>query len=177
MSKAFTKESDEDLDEVIPEPRDVLPEGVKNYVTPVGAKELQDNLRKLEQFISSDKAQKEKLSSIVEGSSLSPRNRVESLNRRIRFLQNRIANMVIVDPNSQEKDKVLFGATVAVVDSDGNNVVYKIVGVDESSPTDGKVSFISPIAKALISAREGDIVRLELPEGGKEMEILSISYT
>ena len=76
MSKAFTKESDEDLDEVIPEPRDVLPEGVKNYVTPVGAKELQDNLRKLEQFISSDKAQKEKLSSIVEGSSLSPRNRV-----------------------------------------------------------------------------------------------------
>ena len=85
--------------------------------------------------------------------------------------------MVIVDPNSQEKDKVLFGATVAVVDSDGNNVVYKIVGVDESSPTDGKVSFISPIAKALISGREGDIVRLELPEGGKEMEILSISYT
>ena len=67
-------------------------------------------------------------------------------------------------------------ADATVADPEGNEKIYKIVGVDESEPSEGKISFISPIAKALISAREGDVVRLDLPQGSTELEILEIEY-
>ena len=84
--------------------------------------------------------------------------------------------MVVVDPSEQEQDSVHFGATVTVADPEGEERVYKIVGVDESDPKSGKVSFISPIARALISAREGDTVTVELPGGTTELEVLEIGY-
>jgi transcription elongation factor GreB len=168
MSKAFTKESDEGPgNEVHPEPKDPLPAGVKNYVTPEGAAALREELSRVEgeprQKAGADKGGAAK-------------KRLEALERRIQFLRDRVANMTVVDPGSQDKDSVHFGASVTVADEEGNEKSYCIVGVDESDPAKGKISWISPIAKALISARVGDVVTLELPDGNAELEILQIDY-
>lgn len=168
MSKAFTKESDEGPgNEVHPEPKDPLPAGVKNYVTPEGAEALREELSRLEQ------EPRPKAGADKGGAA---RKRLEALERRIQFLRDRVANMTVVDPGSQDKDSVHFGATVTVADEEGNEKSYRIVGVDESDPAKGKISWISPIAKALISARVGDVVTLELPDGNAELEILQIDY-
>ena len=181
MSKAFTKESDEGpFDEVIPEPKDLLPPGAKNYVTPEGADALRAELKRLEEVVRPQvvgaKSGGKKASSVVEGKSLSPKTRLAAIDRRIQFFRDRVANMAVVDPKSQDQDSVHFGATVTVADAEGNERIYKIVGVDESEPSKGRVSFISPIGKALISAREGDAVRIELPDGTIELEVLEIEY-
>ncbi len=181
MSKAFTKESDEGaFDEIIPEPKDLLPPGTKNYVTPEGGEALRTELTRLEDVLRPQVVKKKGSSTkgkkAAEGQSLSPRARLAVIDRRIRFLRGRLANMDVVDPKSQDQDSVHFGATVTIADPEGNERVYKIVGVDESQPAEGRVSFISPVARALISAREGDVVRLELPSGVTELEILSIDY-
>ena len=181
MSKAFTKESDEGpFDEVIPEPKDLLPPGAKNYVTPEGADALRAELKRLEEVVRPQvvgaKGGGKKASSAVEGKSLSPKTRLAAIDRRIQFLRDRVANMAVVDPKSQDQDSVHFGATVTVADTEGNERIYKIVGVDESEPSKGRISFISPIGKALISAREGDAVRIELPDGTIELEVLEIEY-
>jgi transcription elongation factor GreB len=166
MSKAFTKESDEGPgNEVHLEPKDPLPAGVKNYVTPEGAAALREELSRLE------REPRRKT-----GGDKAARKALEVLERRTQFLRDRVANMMVVDPGSQDKDSVHFGATVTVADEEGNEKVYRIVGVDESDPAQGKISWISPIAKALISARVGDVVTLELPDGNAELEILQIDY-
>ena len=185
MSKAFTKESDEGpLDEVIAEPKDLLPPGAKNYVTPGGAEALRAELKRLEEVVRPQvvgaKGRGKKASSnvegAVEGKSLSPKARLAAIDRRIEFFRERVASMVVVDPKSQDQDSVHFGATVTVADEEGNEKIYKIVGVDESEPSKGRVSFISPIGNALISAREGDSVRIDLPDGTIELEVLEIEY-
>lgn len=184
MSKAFTKESDEGpLDEIIAEPKDLLPPGAKNYVTPEGAEALRAELKRLEQVVRPQvvgaKGGGKKASSVkgaVEGKSLSPKARLAAIDRRIQFFRERVANMVVVDPKTQDQDSVHFGATVTVADAEGNEKIYKIVGVDESEPSKGRVSFISPIGNALISAREGDAVRVDLPDGTIELEVLEIEY-
>jgi transcription elongation factor GreB len=166
MSKAFTKESDEGPgNDVQVAPRDPLPSGVKNYVTPGGAAALREELARLE---------REPRPKGDKGTAA--RKRADAQERRIQFLRDRVANMIVVDPGSQDKDSVHFGATVTVADEEGNEKSYRIVGVDESDPAQGKISWISPIAKALISARVGDIVTLELPDGNAELEILQIDY-
>jgi transcription elongation factor GreB len=165
MSKAFTKESDDSGNDVHAEIKDPLPAGVKNYVTPEGADALRKELARLE----SEPRPKS-------GTDKVARKRLETLDRRIQFFRDRVANMAVVDPGSQDKDSIHFGATVTVADEDGNEKSYRIVGVDESDPAKGKISWISPIAKALISARVGDVVTLELPDGNAELEILQIEY-
>jgi transcription elongation factor GreB len=165
MSKAFTKESDEGPEsDVHLDFKDPLPPGVKNYVTPEGAQALRQELARLE----SEPRPK--------GADKASKKRAEALERRLQFLRDRVANMTVVDTGTQDKDSVHFGATVTVADEDGNEKSYRIVGVDESDPSSGKISWISPIAKALISARVGDVVTLELPDGNAELEILSIEY-
>lgn len=181
MSKAFTKESDDGFDdEIIPEPKDLLPEGAKNYVTPEGAEALRAELKRLEEVLRPEAVKrvggKADAGTEAEGKSLSPKARLAAIDRRIRFVRDRVASMVVVDPKTQDQDSVHFGATVTVADPEGEERVYKIVGVDESDPKSGRVSFISPIARALISSREGDVVRLELPGGETELEVLSIEY-
>ena len=166
MSKAFTKESDDGPgNDVHTDFKDPLPAGVKNYVTPSGAEALRKELARLE----SEPRPKS-------GSDRAARKRLEALDRRIQFFRDRVANMTVVDLGSQDKDSVHFGATVTVSDEEGNEKSYRIVGVDESDPSKGKISWISPIAKALISARVGDVVTLELPDGNAELEILHIEY-
>jgi transcription elongation factor GreB len=167
MSKAFTKESDEGPgNEVHLDFKDPLPAGVKNYVTPEGAATLREELARLE----SEPRPK------ANDKGSAARKRVEALEKRLQFLRDRVANMTVIDLGSQDKDSVHFGATVTVADEEGNEKSYRIVGVDESDPAKGKISWISPIAKALISARVGDVVTLELPDGNAELEILQIDY-
>lgn len=167
MSKAFTKETDEGpFEELVPEPKDLLPPGVRNYVTPEGAEALRSELARLEKEIRP----------VIVGKDAESKRKLAAVDRRMHFLQDRLSSMEIVDPANQERDSVRFGARVTVADDGGDERVYKIVGVDESDPAAGKISWISPIAKALISARVGDVVVIELPDGNAELEVLEIDY-
>ena len=103
--------------------------------------------------------------------------RLREIDRRIYFLTKRLEDALVVDPESREAtDQIFFGATVCYADEDGDETTIAIVGVDEVDMEKNYVSWISPIAKALIKAREGDTVKLQTPTGLKELEILSVTY-
>ena len=103
--------------------------------------------------------------------------RLREIDRRIYFLPKRLEDALIVDPESREAtDQIFFGATVCYATEDGEETTIAIVGVDEVNMEKNYVSWISPIAKALIKAREGDTVKLQTPTGPKELEILSVTY-
>ena len=105
------------------------------------------------------------------------RKRLREIDRRIRFLTKRLERAEVVDPSAHAgNDQVFFGATVTYLQSDGVERTVTIVGVDEVDPLKGRISWISPVAKALIRAREGDTVPLQTPGGRIELEILSVSY-
>jgi transcription elongation factor GreB len=102
--------------------------------------------------------------------------RLREIDRRLRFLQKRIDIAEVVDPARQAGSKVLFGATVDVLDEDGQPRVYRIVGIDETDAKTGKVSWISPVGQALLQATEGDAVVLKTPKGEEELEITRVRY-
>ncbi|MCD8503576.1 MAG: transcription elongation factor GreB [Burkholderiaceae bacterium] len=103
--------------------------------------------------------------------------RLREIDRRIRFLTKRLEIAHVVDPAEQAgRDQVFFGATVTYSDSEGQELTVTIVGVDEVDPLNGKISWISPVAKALIKAREGDEVRLQTPQGPQTLLVESVSY-
>jgi transcription elongation factor GreB len=154
---------------------------MKNYMTPACADRLKSELKQLLNV-----ARPEVVRTVAWAASNGDRSenadyiygkrRLREIDRRIRFLQKRLDEAEIIDPEKQRADRVVFGATVTVADEDGKAHVYAIVGVDESEPTKGKVSWISPLAKALMGAREGDAVTLRTPKGEEELEILKIEY-
>ena len=176
MNKAFTKESD-DAWEPVPELKDPLPKGVKNYVTPEGAESLKKTLADL-------KRRREALLSVInaggtrteEPSSLPPRQQLDELDRKIRFFAERVRTMLIVDPAGQDDTVIRFGARVRVEDEEGRSAQYAIVGVDEADPRIGKISFLSPIARALMGRAEGDEVEVELPDGVRSLEIAEVNH-
>jgi transcription elongation factor GreB len=102
--------------------------------------------------------------------------RLREIDRRIRFLNKRIDAAEVVEPTQQHGKKILFGATVTVLDEHENERVYKIVGIDETDVKAGKVSWISPVGQALLQANEGDAVTLKSPKGTEELEIVNVSY-
>ena len=107
----------------------------------------------------------------------SGKKRLREIDRRIYFLTKRLEDALVVDPQSREPtDQIFFGATVCYANEDGDETTIAIVGVDEVDMDKNYVSWISPIAKALIKAREGDTVKLQTPTGPKELEILSVTY-
>jgi transcription elongation factor GreB len=103
--------------------------------------------------------------------------RLRELDRRIRYLHKRLDAAEVVDPSYQDQERVFFGATVTYADSDGEEHTISIVGIDEADPSRGRVSWISPIAKALLRAREGDVVTLRTPNGPQALDVLEIRYT
>ncbi len=177
MNKAFTKESDDPFDDIVPEPKDLLPPGVKNYVTPQGAEQLRSELRRLTE-VERPRIAKGDLQEAgpVGDAEAAKRRRLDAIDRRIRFLRERVNNMELVDPKRQPADRVRFGASVTVRAEGDKEKIYRIVGVDEADPGTGKVSWLSPIAKALIGGAEGDVVKVELPQGEVELEIVEIAY-
>ena len=170
MSKAFTRESDGDAEDDLPRLAEVLPRGVKNYVTPEGAARLRQELRDLLD------AERPPVVAALATGEREARRLLEKLDRRISLLRDRVASMEVVDPGSQSRDRVRFGARVTVVDPQGAERTYHIVGVDESNPSTGKVSFLSPIARALLGKKERDLVSVELPDGHVQLEVAEIRY-
>jgi transcription elongation factor GreB len=180
MSKAFVKETEDDDD--LPGEADALPAGVKNYITPRGLQALRDELQHL------TRTERPKVVEVVSwaagngdrsenGDYLYGKKRLREIDRRIRFLTKRIEIAQAVDPAQQKnRDQVFFGATVTYATADGTERTVRIVGIDEADLSRGEVSWVSPIAKALLKAREGDTVNLRTPAGLETVEVVEIRY-
>src|SRR5437667_7975773 len=179
MSKAFVKESDKEEDK--PEQPYALPVGFKNYMTPQGHRQLREELRTLL------RVERPRVVDVVSwaagngdrsenGDYIYGKRRLREIDRRIRFLSKRLDCAVVVDNAGKTHERVYFGATVTVADESGVKRTVSIVGVDELDPTHGRVSWISPIATALLKARVGDVVTMQTPRGAEELEILAIRY-
>jgi transcription elongation factor GreB len=180
MSKAFTRETDSDADDDLPEPA-VLPTGV-NYITRAGYDRLRTELMAL---IDDERP---RIVEIVHwaasngdrsenGDYLYGKKRLREIDRRIRFLTRRLEVAEVVDCSQHHGgDQVFFGATVTYADDEGRETTVTILGVDEADSSRGEISWVSPVARALLKARVGDLVRLVVPGGSQELEILSVSY-
>ncbi|WP_314310458.1 transcription elongation factor GreB [Kingella denitrificans] len=155
----------------------------KNYLTPAGHRRLQDELYQLVHKERPDIVQVVNWAASngdrsENGDYLYGKRRMREIDRRIRFLTQRLANACVVDPETREAtDQVFFAATVTLERGDGSEQVVRIVGEDEIDSAKGKISWKSPLARALIKARDGDIVRLNTPEGTETIEILAVEYT
>ena len=179
MSKAFTRENDA-LDEE-PDLEPQSPEGVKNYITPAGHRRLKSELK---QLVETERPELVKTVAWAASNGdrsenadyLYGKKRLREIERRIHYLIKRLEIAEVVDPRDGEQDRVFFGATVAYRDSKGSEHSVSIVGTDEVDPGRGRVSWVSPIAKALLKAEEGDTVTLNTPAGTEELEILEIRY-
>lgn len=188
MNKAFVREdpalgdASEDDDEEAGSEAASLPAGTKNYMTVAGHAALR---AEFEQLI---KVERPSIVQVVSwaagngdrsenGDYIYGKKRLREIDRRIRFLSKRLDSAVVVDPAAQEnREQVFFAATVIVCDVDGCEARYKIVGIDEASPGEGLISWISPLARALLKAREGDTVRFASPGGVRELEVIEIRY-
>ncbi len=152
-----------------------------NYITPGGARRLKEELHRL---LTTDRPEVVRTVSWAasngdrseNGDYIYGKRRLREIDRRIRFLQKRLEAARVVDPLEQKGDRVVFGATVKVADEDGLERTYRIVGIDESEPTVGKVSWISPLAKTLMGARVGDGVTLRTLKGEEELEVLEVCF-
>ncbi|CAN5314263.1 transcription elongation factor GreB [soil metagenome] len=183
MSKAFTKETDADEDDDgagigLP----ALPAGSKNYITPQGYARLRDELLALMDV------ERPKVVEAVHwaakngdrsenGDYLYGKKRLREIDRRIRFLTKRLEIAEITDPSVHHgRDQVFFGATVRYADEAGEERTVTILGIDEAESALAQVSWISPIARALLKSREGDVVKLVTPAGVQEVEVLAVDY-
>ena len=179
MSKAFTRETDGEDDDLALPP---LPMGSKNYITPFGYAtlraelfELIDNERprmvEIVHWAASNGDRSEN------GDYHYGKKRLREIDRRIRFLTKRLEIAEITDPsNHHGKDQVFFGATVTYVDEADVERTVTILGIDEADSLKGEVTWVSPIARAVLKAREGDVVKLITPMGVQEVEVLAVRY-
>lgn len=178
MSKAFVKERDDEDEGELPP----LPPGGRNYMTPEGWRRLADEREHL------SKIERPKIVETVSwaasngdrsenGDYLYGKKRLREIDRRLRYLAKRLESAVVVNPaNQPNKAQVFFGATVTYVDDADVERTVKIVGQDEVDPARGHVSWVSPVARALMKARLGDVVTLVTPRGPVEVEVLDIRY-
>jgi len=152
-----------------------------NYLTPAGAKKLQDELKQLA-GTERPKIVTEVADAAAQGDRsenaeyIYGKKRLREIDRRIRFLTKRLDAAVVVEPGSVQHGEVRFGATVVVADEEGKEKTYMLVGPDESEPSLGHLSFQSPIGRALMKKRVGDVVIVNRPAGEVELEIVSIDY-
>ena len=184
MSKAFTRESDgnsdgEDDDEVV---LPALPQGTKNYLTPAGYARLRDELLGLLD------TERPKVVEIVSwaakngdrsenGDYLYGKKRLREIDRRIRFLTKRLDIAEVVDPSLHHgHDQVFFGATVTYVNQRDERRTIRIMGIDEADSAQGDVSWVAPVARALMKARVGDEIQLLTPGGLETLELLEVTY-
>ena len=182
MSKAFTKESDDAPDDDGPDDGPALPAGQPNYITPAGLKRLQDELQNLL------RVERPKTVEVVawaagngdrseNGDYLYGKKRLREIDRRVRFLGKRLEIARVVDPAAQKnRDQVFFGATVTYANEDDSEKTVTIRGVDEADLSRGEVSWISPVARALLKTRVGDTVELRTPAGPTTIEVVRIEY-
>jgi transcription elongation factor GreB len=180
MNKAFTKETEEE--EELPDAIDSLPSGAKNYITPEGMERLRaelDQLRRVErpQVVETVSWAAGNGDRSENGDYIYGKKRLREIDRRLRFLIKRMEIAEVVDPAQQKNhDQVFFGATVTYADSNDVERTVRIVGVDEARLEEGEISWISPVARALMKALDGDVVKMNTPGGVEELEILKIVY-
>jgi transcription elongation factor GreB len=184
MNKAFTRETDSDVDDAPDEEpgASLLPQGARNYLTPAGYKRLREELLAL----LDDERPK-----VVETVSWAAKNgdrsengdyiygkkRLREIDRRIRFLTKRLDIAEVVDPSLHHgRDQVFFGATVRYANQRDEERTITIKGIDEAESGQGEVSWVSPIARALLKARVGDELQLATPGGIEEIEVLEVRY-
>lgn len=194
MSKAFVNEDaegvDEDLDQDLDRDEDgagddevgaAIKRSGKNYVTAKGFETLKSEWSQLLTV------ERPKVVEVVAWAASNGdrsenadytygKKRLREIDRRLRFLQRRMDLAEVVVPEKQSGDRVLFGATVTVLDESENERLYRIVGVDEIDAKSGKVSWVSPIGQALLQTKVGDVVQLHTPKGEEELEILKIEF-
>ncbi len=175
------REAEGDDDEEIA-PALKLPAGTKNYITPGGHARLKSEFEHLV------KRERPHIVEVVawaasngdrseNGDYIYGKRRLREIDRRIRFLSKRLDIAEVVDPTLQPNvDQVFFGATVTLCDADGSENTYTIVGVDEADASRGRISWVSPLARALLKAREGDTVRFQSPVGVREIDIVEVRY-
>ncbi len=184
MNKAFTKEPDGEADDGDDASAGLppLPAGTRNYITPAGYWRLR---RELMQLLDEERP---KIVEVVSwaakngdrsenGDYLYGKKRLREIDRRIRFLTKRLDIAEVADPSAHHgKDQVFFGATVTYASADGSERTITIKGIDEADSLQGEVSWIAPIARALLKARVGDEVSLMTPAGPERVEVLAVHY-
>src|SRR5437899_12137248 len=183
MSKAFVKETEDEPELTVEAP--AIPAGVKNYMTPDGHRRMQDELRRLL------REERPKVVEVVAGAAgngdrsengdyIYGKKRLREIDRRIRFLIRRLDLAEVVDPvmrrDEDSVDQVFFGATVTIRSTGGDERTVSIVGVDEIDTARGYISWVSPMARALLKAREGETVVLRTPGGVEELEVVAVRY-
>jgi transcription elongation factor GreB len=180
MSKAFTRETDHEADDDVPSA--VQQPGGKNYITRAGYERLRGEL-----FSLMDE-ERPKVVEVVHwaasngdrsenGDYLYGKKRLREIDRRIRFLTRRLEIAEVVDPSAHHGgDQVFFGATVTYANIAGLETTVTIMGVDEADSASGQISWVSPVARALLKTRVGDEVRLALPGGSEVLEVVDVSY-
>ncbi len=180
MSKAFTRETDQDDDEDIGLP--ALPSGTRNYMTPAGYARLRAELLDL---IDNERP---KVVEVVHwaasngdrsenGDYLYGKKRLREIDRRIRFLTKRLEIAEVTDPSLHHgNEQVFFGATVTYAEADGTERTVTIKGIDEADSLQGEVSWISPIARTLLKSRVGEELKLVTPSGVIDIEVLDVQY-
>ncbi len=153
----------------------------KNYITPTGLRTLRNELKKLK-F-----EERPQLTETIawaagngdrseNGDYIYGKKRLREIDKRIRFLSKRIENAEVVDPASLSGELIRFGATVTILDQDDRERTYAIVGVDETDLSRGRISWQSPLARALLKRQVGDVIVFESPKGEQEIEVISVSY-
>jgi len=179
VSKAFVRESEEAFEEEVV--AESVAHGGRNYITPSGYARLKGELK---QRVEVERPEVVRTVSWAasngdrseNGDYIYGKRRLREIDRRVRFLIKRLEAAEVVDSAGRDSDRVFFGATVAIRAQNGGGRTLTIVGIDEVDPARGRVSWISPIAKALLKAREGDVVSLHSPSGVEELEILQVRY-
>ena len=183
MNKAFTREVDrenDDGDDEVEAP--VLPGGAKNYITAAGHRRLRDELKTLldderPKMVETVSWAAKNGDRSENGDYLYGKKRLREIDRRIRFLTRRLDIAEVVDPGVHHgNDQVFFGATVRFASDHGEERTITIKGIDEADNLHGEVSWVAPIARALLKARVGDEVRLVTPRGVETIEVLEVSY-
>jgi transcription elongation factor GreB len=182
MNKAFVKESEGDDDEELSASMPQIPKGAKNYITPAGYRRIREELL---QLIDVERPEVVKVvhwaasngDRSENGDYIYGKRRLREIDRRIRFLTKRMDLAEVVDPSVHHgSDQVFFGATVTYANQAGEEHTVTIVGIDELDPLHGKISWVSPVARALTKAREGDMVTLLTPAGRDELEVIEVQY-
>lgn len=159
-----------------------MPPGTPFYMTPIGHAALREELRRLW-----DEDRPKVVEVVSWAASLGDRSenadyqygkrRLREIDRRVRFLRKRLEKAQVVDPAAQaRRDQVFFGATVTYAREDGAEITVTIVGVDETDLSRGRISWVSPVARALLGKRVGDLPRLRTPQGSEEIEVVAIRY-
>jgi len=169
VSKAFTRDENEgpEIPDIVPT-ASPLAAGAKNYITPQGAQKLRDELQRLVEVT--------RPQLVAARDDPDAKRQLARLDQRISQLEESLQAAEIVDPPSGPADVVRFGACVTVRESDGSETSYRIVGVDETDLDNNWVSWMSPIAKALLNRKRGERIRFKFPSGEETLEIQEITY-